>query len=274
MKTRYEKFGIKNTFRCPKCFAPLSLSGQSLVCENGHCFDIAKKGYVNLALGRGGSMHYDKALFESRGTVLKAGFYLHILGAAHLLLAETGAKRILDAGCGEGYYARALAAEGFDVYAFDLAKDAVALASDGGTPVKLMVADMTAIPLSDGSMDAILDAFSPAHYGEYRRVLREGGHTVKIIPGENHLKELRRAAKPLLRHSEYENGADVEAHFASHFRLVKTLETQETFPLSKEVLPHLLRMTPLLFGVNTDALLLDVLGEITVAAKLLVGRKE
>ncbi len=274
MKACYDKFGIQKTFRCPKCFSSLTLSGQSLVCENGHCFDISRKGYVNLALGRGGSVHYDRALFESRGVILKAGLYAHVLEAARSLLAETNAKRILDAGCGEGYYARALAADGFTVYAFDLAKDAIALAAEGGTPVLLMVADMTAIPLADGSVDAILDAFSPAHYGEYRRVLREGGYTVKIIPGENHLRELRTAAAPLLRHSEYENGADVEAHFASHFRIVKTVEAEKTFPLSKELLPHLLRMTPLLFGVNTNALPLDALGEITVAAKLLVGKKE
>ena len=180
MKACYEKFSIKDTFRCPKCSAPLSLSGQSLLCENGHCFDIAKKGYVNLALGRGGSIHYDKALFESRGIILKAGLYGHILAAASEALLETAPKRILDAGCGEGYYARALAAAGAEVYAFDLSKDAVALAAEGGTPVKLMVADMTAIPLLSGSMDAILDAFSPAHYGEYERVLKKGGRIVNI----------------------------------------------------------------------------------------------
>ncbi|MBE5784818.1 MAG: methyltransferase domain-containing protein [Clostridiales bacterium] len=274
MKACYEKFSIKNTFRCPKCGAALSLSLQSLLCENGHCFDVAKKGYVNLALGRGGSLKYDKTLFESRGIILKAGFYAHILEAAKTLLSEAGAKRILDAGCGEGYYARALAAEGMEVYAFDLAKDAVALAAEGGTPVKLMVADMTAIPLADGSMDAILDAFSPAHYGEYKRVLKDAGRIVKIIPAENHLKELRAAAAPFLRHNEYENGADVEAHFSSHFRLLQTMEAERTFPLTDDLLPHLLRMTPLLFGVDATALPLDTLREITVAAKLLIGEKE
>lgn len=273
MKACYEKFSIKDTFRCPKCSAPLSLSGQSLLCENGHCFDIAKKGYVNLALGRGGSIHYDKALFESRGIILKAGLYGHILAAASEALLETAPKRILDAGCGEGYYARALAAAGAEVYAFDLSKDAVALAAEGGTPVKLMVADMTAIPLLSGSMDAILDAFSPAHYGEYERVLKKGGRIVKIIPGETHLKELRALASAQLRRGNYENTADVEAYFASKFRLVKTVTAEQTFPLPAELLPHLLRMTPLLFGVDRGALPLGELKEITVSAKLLVGEK-
>lgn len=274
MKACYEKFNVKDIFRCPKCGAALSLSHQSLLCENGHCFDIAKKGYVNLALGRGGSIHYDKALFESRGLILKAGFYAHVLAKAHAALAREGAKRVLDAGCGEGYYARALAAAGMDVYAFDLSKDAVALAAEGGTPVKLMVADMTAIPLAEGSMDGILDAFSPAHYGEYRRVLRPGGIAVKVIPGENHLKELRALAKQQLKHREYGTGADVESLFLEHFRPVCTETAEETFPLSPELRPHLLKMTPLLFGVDTSQLPLDALSEITVSAKILSGIRE
>lgn len=274
MKACYEKFNIKDTFRCPKCGAALSLSLQSLLCENGHCFDIAKKGYVNLALGRGGSIRYDRALFESRGLILKAGFYAHVLEKAKAALVRAGAKRVLDAGCGEGYYARALAEAGMDVYAFDLSKDAVSLAAEGGTPVKLMVADMTAIPLADGSMDAILDAFSPAHYGEYSRVLRQGGTAVKIIPGENHLKELRAAAKPQLKHGEYGTGADVESHFFAHFRCVRTETAEETLPLSPALLPHLLTMTPLLFGVDTSQLPLDALSEITVSAKILTGVRE
>ena len=71
MKTCYAKFDVSGVFRCPLCMAPLALSGQSLLCANGHCFDVSAKGYVNLAAGRGQSVKYDKALFESRGALLR-----------------------------------------------------------------------------------------------------------------------------------------------------------------------------------------------------------
>lgn len=35
-------------FTCPICKESLQLNGKSLVCENNHCFDYAKQGYVNL----------------------------------------------------------------------------------------------------------------------------------------------------------------------------------------------------------------------------------
>ena len=35
-------------FTCPICKESLQLNGKSLVCNNNHCFDYAKQGYVNL----------------------------------------------------------------------------------------------------------------------------------------------------------------------------------------------------------------------------------
>ena len=41
---------MKNGFICPKCKAPLTVSGGSLRCPDGHCYDISSGGYVNLLL--------------------------------------------------------------------------------------------------------------------------------------------------------------------------------------------------------------------------------
>ena len=273
MKDGYLKFDMRGVFRCPLCASPLALAGQSLTCANGHCFDVSAKGYVNLAAGRGQSAKYDKALFESRGALLRAGFYAHVLDAAAEVLAAEAPVRILDAGCGEGYYARALAERlGAELYAFDLSRDAILLAARGGTPVRLMVADMTNIPLQTGTMDAVLDAFSPAHYGEYARVLKPDGLLLKIVPAPEHLHELRQIAKEQLSHAAYESGADVEARFAAGFRLLETREVSRTLPLDAETRAHLVRMTPLLFGVDVSTLPLASLTEITIAARLLIGR--
>ena len=36
--------------RCPKCGKPLSKEEKRYFCEEGHSYDIAKEGYVNLML--------------------------------------------------------------------------------------------------------------------------------------------------------------------------------------------------------------------------------
>ena len=62
---------------------------------------------------------------------------------------------ILDAGCGEGFYALALqkclreTGNAAQVMAFDIAADAIRTAAKSGEPVKWMVADITNIPVRD-----------------------------------------------------------------------------------------------------------------------------
>ena len=35
---------------CPKCHQQLHLENKTLKCENNHCYDISKRGYINLLL--------------------------------------------------------------------------------------------------------------------------------------------------------------------------------------------------------------------------------
>lgn len=60
--------------QCPRCGGAFSLTDQSLICENGHCYDLSRRGYVNLAPShRQSGDKYDETLFESRGRVFAAG---------------------------------------------------------------------------------------------------------------------------------------------------------------------------------------------------------
>ena len=130
--------------RCPQCGGALMLNGaQSLVCANRHTFDLSARGYVNLAPGHDQQAEkYTAALFDSRARVFADGFYAHVadvlasavsirLSAAHSVPAATPAPLVLDVGCGEGYYARALAARlpAATVAGVDLSRDAVLAAA-------------------------------------------------------------------------------------------------------------------------------------------------
>ena len=64
----------------------------------------------------------------------------------------------------------------------------------------------------------------------------------------------------------------MEAYFSSHFHLLETREVARTLPLDAVQRAQLVRMTPLLFGVDAASLPLESLNEITIAARLLIGR--
>ena len=63
-------------FICPVCREAFQRYGNSYKCRNGHCFDIAKQGYVNLLTGSKGGNHGDNRLMTSaRRAFLNKGYY-------------------------------------------------------------------------------------------------------------------------------------------------------------------------------------------------------
>lgn len=270
---RIEKFArIADALRCPLCGAEMTLQGASLRCGRGHGFDIAAKGYVNL-LRRAVHDDYDAGFFEARSHILKAGFYRHVLDA--LLDALDGAKLagpVLDAGCGEGYYAKALA-ETLDVpvIGLDNSRDAIVRAARGGNGVCWLVSDVANLPVRDGAVGCVLNIFTPANYAEFTRVLAESGWLVKVVPGPDHLVELRELAGERLRHASHSNRRVVE-HLERHMALERRLRTRATFDVAPDQVDDLLRMTPLLFGVDTAELPRDRVHSVTVDAELLIAR--
>ena len=63
-------------FICPVCKNELNKTGKSFICSNGHCFDMAKSGYVNLLLKSTGGNHGDnKLMVSARRDFLDKGYY-------------------------------------------------------------------------------------------------------------------------------------------------------------------------------------------------------
>lgn len=276
LKPKLQRFASATAFACPVCQENLTLLESSLKCNNRHSFDLAKFGYVNLAPQIKQSANYDKENFQNRQEILESGFYQAILEVVSDLLSNSkNAKTILDIGCGEGFYSRKLQESHLDktFYAFDISKDSVQIAakSEPNWAVNWFVGDLARLPIKDASMDILLDIFSPANYGEFRRVLSKDGILIKVIPTKNHLKEIRQKVQDQLTNKDYSN-QDIKNHFQEHFTILSSQTASLTKTITTEQLQALLSMTPLLFHVNQSKIDWSDLTEITIEAEILVGK--
>lgn len=192
-------------FICPVCGEALSTNGKSYMCPQGHCFDIAKSGYVNLLMSNAAGRHGDdKTMVRARTEFLNAGYYEPLadrLVSTVKKLVSDGAV-IVDAGCGEGYYsAKIEQATGGRVIGIDISREALIAASKRSRSMALAVASTAAMPVPDESADVVLNVFSPLFEDEFRRILKSGGHLIRVVPMEKHLWEL----KELVYDKPYEN---------------------------------------------------------------------
>lgn len=112
-------------------------------------------------------------------------------------------QRVLDVGCGNGDYLRALASRGVDAIGCDLSMGMLA-AAPHGTP--LVNGDAQALPFAGASFDVVLaphmlyhvpDRAAAAH--ELRRVLRSGGVCVAVTNGEGHTSSIRTLVEAAVR---------------------------------------------------------------------------
>ena len=255
--------------RCPLCHGGFSFQQRSLVCPKKHTYDIAAKGYAHLAPDKKQPKGYDNASFQARAAFLDAGYYDHILQAA---LDHLPPGPWVDAGCGEGWFAaRGTEASTGPAFGVDLSKDAVRRAAGRSKAVAWLVADLANLPLKNGSMQAVVNLFSPANYREFVRVLTPGGVLIKVVPGSLHLQELRGLAAHMLPAQGPEPG-QVADLFGTHLQVVETSVLTRTLPLPAPHAQWLLKMTPMLFGKDVSSLSAEALTHITVDARLLVGR--
>ncbi|SNM56705.1 23S_rRNA m1G745 methyltransferase [Streptococcus pneumoniae] len=276
LKPKLQRFASATAFACPICQENLTLLETNFKCCNRHSFDLAKFGYVNLAPQIKQSANYNKENFQNRQQILEAGFYQAILDAVSDLLASSKTTTtILDIGCGEGFYSRKLQESHSEktFYAFDISKDSVQIAakSEPNWAVNWFVGDLARLPIKDANMDILLDIFSPANYGEFRRVLSKDGILIKVIPTENHLKEIRQRVQDQLTNKEYSN-QDIKEHFQEHFPILSSQTASLTKTITAEQLQALLSMTPLLFHVDQSKIDWSQLTEITIEAEILVGK--
>jgi len=195
---------------CPLDAQPLQASESGWRCPAGHCFDVAREGYVNLlpvqqkrSLDPGDS----KTMVMARRRYLASGIYAPIAAmvARHALLAGTEQAPLacLDAGCGEGYYLQqVIAAAGsrsLSVIGIDISKWAVQAAARLIPSARWVVGSNARLPVPEASIDRLLCLFGFPVYAEFARVLRPAGLLLQVDAGPDHLRELREIIYPVLK---------------------------------------------------------------------------
>lgn len=201
MENKWE--ASQSLFACPLCGMPMKISKSCILCKEGHCYDISKKGYINFA-GKSNVKIYNKELFENRRLVYDSGFYDEVIETINVSLAAHGCCHakcfIVDAGCGEGTFLTKLCGKtGGSGIGFDISRDAVLQACKRSKEILWLVADLANIPLKDHCADTLLNIFTPANYQSFNRILKNDGIMIKVIPGRDYLKEFREAAGTRIR---------------------------------------------------------------------------
>ena len=196
---------------CPLDGAPLHCHVATWRCAAGHSFDIAAHGYANLLpvqQKRSRDPGDSKEMVAARQRFLNAGHYRPIADAvSRAALAELAAGATiscLDAGCGEGYYLRQLAAavggeQTLAVLGLDISKWAVLSAAKQDKRPNWIVGSNANLPVLPATLDLVLCMFGFPVYAEFARVLKPGGVLLQVDAGPDHLRELREIIYPALK---------------------------------------------------------------------------
>lgn len=223
---------------CPVCGEELKKEEKRLYCKNGHSFDIAKEGYVNLLTGSksGDKTGDSKESARARHEFLQKGYFAFLKDEISKRLSGT----VLDLCCGEGYYDD----YGGELYGFDLSKEMVRLAAKRKNGGVYFVANLKAIPVKDECIDTAIHIFAPFNAPEFSRVLKSGGRLYSVVPAPEHLFELKKLVydTPYLNDENYPDGGGL--------RLISKQKIKSTVNIPRGDLMTLFSMTPYFYRTS------------------------
>lgn len=244
---------------CPLDGAPLLREGGVWRCPAGHSFDVAAQGYTHLLPvqnKRSRDPGDSKEMVAARRRLLESGAYAPIADAVNRAVLAAAPRdetlHCLDAGCGEGYYLRSLAAaaEGRSVslLGLDISKWAVQAAARRDRRAAWVVATNARLPVLPATLDRVLCMFGFPVYGEFARLLKAGGELLQVDAGPDHLRELREVIYPVLKPERA-----AETVTPAGFSHVATESVGFTLQLDgAERIADLLAMTPHLYRATAE----------------------
>jgi 23S rRNA (guanine745-N1)-methyltransferase len=241
-------------YRCPLCQSLLVLVNKTYRCDNNHCFDQAKEGYVNLLpvqYKHSKSPGDNKAMVDARRAFLDKGYYQPLIDEITKLHQTFCNERatILDAGCGEGFYTHQHKKLTNTVYGVDIAKEAIKIAAKRYKSCEFSVATLSHLPFNDYFFDWVYSIYAPILEDEFNRVLTNKGYLLTVTPAENHLFELKSL---IYREAKEHNTLKSPIN---NMTLVKEqrLHYQMDFDNGKDI-TNLLAMTPFAFKTTPELL--------------------
>lgn len=242
---------------CPKCGKPLTTENKAMACPARHSYDIAAAGYVNLLQsGKSGDAIGDsKEMIAARRGFLDTGYYaplaVAVCAETATLLAENPSGHIVDAGCGEGFYTRAVAEHlpGAQVVGIDISRHGCLAAAKRDKRSLYVTASCAEMPVAGGWADVVLSLFAPTFGPEFRRVLAHGGRVLQVVPGKNHLLQLKEAVYSQV----YQNRED--KHSLEGFQLLSRQRVEYTCTLDDPThIRQLFAMTPYFFRTPKEGM--------------------
>ena len=237
---------------CPICGEILDRVEKQYRCGNGHSFDLARQGYVNLlpvqqkrSLNPGDT----REQVLGRRAFLETGCYEPISNALNETAKALGASGpILDVGCGEGYYSARLAdALGAELTGLDISKEAVRCAAARYKGPQWLCGTAAHLPVESGSAGVVTSLFALTMAEEFKRVLRPDGLFFQVLAAEDHLLGLKSIIYPELKFKEKNTVPEVPG-----FELVKSVPIRFTFTVEGEQVQNLLGMTPHVFRITKE----------------------
>jgi len=241
---------------CPMDGLPLTSSNNGWRCPQGHSYDIARQGYIHLLPvqnKRSKDPGDSKDMVLARHQFLAAGFYKPIADAVNEAVKSCAQSdqpiSVLDAGCGDGYYMRALQQTALLLHmtGVDISKWAVLAAAKMDKTALWLVGSNANLPLLPSSQNVILCMFGFPVYSEFSRVLRPDGVLIKVDAGADHLLELREVIYPRIKI------ASQTPDTPPGFTLLEQRSLRYTIELTgQEQIARLLAMTPHLYRTNAE----------------------
>lgn len=229
---------------CPKCKEQLFRENGSYKCSQGHCYDIAKEGYVNLLLKHSVNPGDSTDSLQSRDRFLNKGYYKPLSDKLNQLADELldEGQSFLDAGCGTGYYLQNIINhidKKIDYYGTDISKKGVSMTAKKCPEATCFVGNVFHLPFGENSLNVLMSVFTPYSNEEFGRVVKKGGYVIAVTPGKRHLYQL----KEIVYKTPYLN--EESGYTLDDFQLIsKCNVTYEVTLNSNEDLVSLWKMMP------------------------------
>ena len=219
---------------CPVCNNLLYKDNKSYKCSNGHNFDIAKQGYLNLNMHNSQNTGDNDEMIKARNAFLNKGYYAFLLNEINKLLDVNDS--LLDLACGEGYYTSRFICK--DKVGIDLSKNGLKIASKNNPDTLYLLNSIFHNPIQDNSVDKIITIFAPIAKQEIVRILKDDGRFILVKPDKLHLYELKKAVYD----NPYEN--EIEDIQIDGLLLDKEIKISNKANLNNEDINNLFMMTP------------------------------